>query len=135
MMGPSGSGMRKYVFTLKELDEYVTHDQQVEDSTDGPVVLVNIFHVDPSEIEDLVEKWGDIIRTYKSVPGFISAQFHRGVGGSGTLLNYAVWENIASYRAAYQDPAFREMIAGYPAGAIATPHLFRKEPIANVCVA
>ena len=44
------------MFTLKELDEYVTHDQQVEDSTDGPVVLVTIFHVDPSEIEDLGEK-------------------------------------------------------------------------------
>ena len=68
------------------------------------------------------------------MPGFISAQFHRGVGGGGTLLNYAVGENIASCRAACQDPAFRHMIAGCPAGAIATPHLLRKEPIAEVCV-
>lgn len=122
-------------FTLKELDQYVTHDEQVKDPAEGPVVLVNIFHVDPAEMDDLVSRWGDIIRTYKSAPGFISAQFHRGTGGSGTLLNYAVWESIAHYAACYNDPAFREMIADYPAGAVATPHLFRKEAIEDVCVA
>lgn len=122
-------------FTLKELDQHVTHDEQVKDPAEGPVVLVNIFHVDPADMEDLVSRWGDIIRTYKSAPGFISAQFHRGTGGSGTLLNYAVWESVAHYAACYNDPAFREMITDYPSGAVATPHLFRKEAIKDVCVA
>lgn len=122
------------MFSLKEIDEYVTHDQQVEEQSEGPVVLVNIFHVKPEEGDELIATWGNIIRQFKSSPGFISAQFHRGTAGSGTFLNYAVWESVAHYRAAYTDPAFRSRLPGYPDGAVATPHLFEKVAIPNVCV-
>ena len=123
------------MFTIGELDKHVTHDQQTEDDTDGPVVLVNVFHVKPDEGADLIALWGDIIRQFKNQPGYISAQFHQGIAGSGTLLNYSVWESTAHYRAVYNDPAFRSKLPGYPDGAVATPHLFRKVAIAGVCVA
>ena len=72
------------MFTISELDTHVTHDQQTDDDTDGPVVLVNIFHVEPGEGDDLTALWGDIIRQFKNQPGYISAQFHRGIAGSDT---------------------------------------------------
>lgn len=123
------------MFTIGQLDEHVTHDQQVEDTGEGPVVLVNIFHVAPEDGDDLAATWAAIIRRFKSSPGYISAQFHRGTAGSGTFLNYSVWESVAHYRAAYTDPAFRAELPGYPDGAVATPHLFRKVALPGVCVA
>lgn len=121
------------MFTVEELDQHVTHDQQIDDTTEGPVVLVNIFHVDPRDGDDLTEIWAGILRRFKSSPGWISAQFHRGTAGSGTFLNYSVWESVADYRAAYTDPAFREMLPRYPDGAVATPHLFTKVAVGGVC--
>ena len=123
------------MFSIQQLDQHVTHDQQVQEENSGPVVLVNIFHVKPEEADQLIKVWGDILRTFRSAPGFLSAQFHQGTAGSGTVLNYAVWESAAYYRAAYEDPTFRSKLPGYPDGAVATPHLFRKVAIENICVA
>lgn len=123
------------MLNVGELDQFVAHQDQLNDDNQGPVVLVNIFHVTPEQGDNLLTVWGDILRTSKSQPGFISAQFHRGVAGSGTFLNYAVWESIAYYRAAYENPAFRQQLPAYPDGTVATPHLFRKVAIDNVCVA
>ena len=123
------------MLNVQELDQFVAHQDQLTDDHQGPVVLVNIFHVTPKEGDNLVAVWGDILRTFKSQPGFISAQFHRGTAGSGTFLNYTVWESITHYRAAYENPAFRQRLPAYPEGTVATPHLFRKVAIDNVCVA
>ena len=30
---------------------------------------------------------------FKEQPGFISTQLHKGIGGSATFINYAVWES------------------------------------------
>lgn len=123
------------MLTVHELDQHVTHDQQVQDPTDGPVVLVNIFHVDPKDADELEGTWSAILRRFKSSPGWISAQFHRGTAGSGTFLNYSVWESTAHYRAAFTNPDFRSMLPGYPDSAVATPHLFTKVAVEGVCVA
>ena len=123
------------MLTIQELDQHVTHDQQVADSTPGPVVLVNILHVHPDDADQLEATWGDILRRFKSSPGWISAQFHRGAAGSGTFLNYSVWESTAHYRAAFTDPEFRSMLPGYPDGTVATPHLFTRAAVEGVCVA
>ena len=98
-------------------------------------MLVNIFHVDPEHGDDLVEVWGDLLRRFKSQPGFVSAQFHRGTAGSGTFLNYAIWESTAAYRDAYADPRFRQLLKDYPPETVATPHLFTKLAVPGVCTA
>ena len=123
------------MLTVNELDPFVSHQDQLSDDSQEPAVLVNIFHVNPEHGDTMVAVWGDILRTFRSLPGFISAQFHRGTAGSGTFLNYSVWESVAHYRAAYENPKFRKMLVGYPEGSVATPHLFRKIAIENVCVA
>ncbi|AUD00996.1 antibiotic biosynthesis monooxygenase family protein [Spirosoma pollinicola] len=123
------------MLNVQELDQFVAHQDQLKDDNQGPVVLVNIFHVAPEKGDDLLAVWANILQTFKSQSGFISAQFHRGTAGSGTFLNYAVWESTAAYRAAYENPAFRERLPAYPEWTTATPHLFRKVAIENVCVA
>ena len=123
------------MFTIGELDEHVTHDQQTQDDVDGPVVLVNDFHVEPEQGDDLTAPWGDLIRQFKDQPGYLSAQLHRGTAGSGTFLNHSVRESTAHHRAAYDDPDFRSKLPGHPEGTVATPHLLRRVAIAGVCVA
>lgn len=120
---------------IEELDAHVTHQEQLQDDSDTPVVLVNIFHVDPERADDLQAVWGDVLRRFKGGPGFISAQLHRGTSGSGTFLVYSIWESAASYRAVFEDPAFRGAIGDYPDGSVATPHLFHRVAVKDVCLA
>lgn len=119
---------------IEQLDANVSHDDQIADASEGPVTLVNIFHVSPGDADAFVEMWGDVVREFKSSPGYISAQFHRGTAGSTTFLNYSVWESVGAYRGAFNNPTFRARIKDYPDSTVATPHLFRKEAIADVCV-
>ena len=120
---------------IEELDAHVTHDEQMRDDSAMPVVLVNIFHVDPAEADDLEGVWGEVLRSFKGGPGFISAQLHRGTSGSGTFLVHSVWETAASYRKVFENPAFREAIKAYPEGSVATPHLFHRVAVKDVCLA
>ncbi len=123
------------MFEVKPLDEFVTHEDQMEDEDPGPVVLVNIFHLEPEKADEFLAVWGGIIRGFKSQPGFISVQLHRGTAGSGTFLVYSVWESVGHYRAVMTNPDFQGELPAYPDGTVATPHLFRKVAVENVCVA
>jgi heme-degrading monooxygenase HmoA len=71
----------------------------------------------------------------KRRPGFISTQLHRAVGESPTYLNYAVWESTAHFRQAFTNPEFQSKRARYPPSAVASPHLFRKIAVPDICVA
>jgi heme-degrading monooxygenase HmoA len=79
--------------------------------------------------------WRDDVAYFKQQPGYISAQLHRGIGGSSAFLNIAVWESVAHVRGAFGAPEFRARLAQYPANAVAAPHLFRKVAVPNMCVA
>jgi quinol monooxygenase YgiN len=126
---------RNPVLSLEPMDQYVSHETQLADDRTGPVVLVNVFHVPPDRGDELADFWAGILRRFKDQPGFISAQFHRGTAGSGTFLNYAVWESTAHYRAAFGNPEFQALLDGYPEGTVATPHLFAKVAVPDVCIA
>ena len=115
----------------QELDDYVSHDDQFNDPSPAPVVLVNVFHVAPDQAEAFIAAWADDARYFKTRPGFISAQLHRGTAGSCTFLNYAVWESVALYHAAFTP----ELKAAYPDGTVALPHLFRRVAVPGICVA
>lgn len=71
----------------------------------------------------------------KGQSGFISSQLDGGIAGSGTLLNYAVWQSVAHFRAALANPEFQARLAYYPDTATVSPHLFRKMEVETVCVA
>ena len=79
---------------MKPLDPAFPIQQQL--GTDaGPVVLVNVFTVDPSDREALVDAWKNDAQWMKRQPGYISTQLHAAVGESSMYLNYAVWDSVA----------------------------------------
>lgn len=101
----------------------------------SPVVLVNLFTLVAADEPALLEAWEDDALFMKRQPGFISTQLHRAIGESVTYLNYAVWESTAAFAAAFSHPEFVSKLSGYPASVVATPHLFQKVAVPNVCVA
>lgn len=70
----------------------------------------------------------------KQQPGFISAQLHRGIAGSSTFINYAVWESTSQFKQAPSNPQFQAKMSDYPVSVMASPHLFKKIPVPGICV-
>ena len=112
-------------------DKVSVTDQFGEDA--APVVLVNVFTVDRAEADRLEAAWTEDAKFMRRQPGFISTQLHRGVGESSTYLNYAVWESVAAFKAAFEQPDFRAHLSSYPDSTITRPHLFRKVEVPGVC--
>ena len=119
---------------MVEMDEVVTLRQQLGQEV-GPVMLINKFSVSPEEVEAFLRAWAEDAAFFKRQPGFISTQLHRGIGGSCTFLNYAVWESVALFREALSRPEFQEALKNYPPSAVGSPHLFEKVAVPDICVA
>jgi quinol monooxygenase YgiN len=118
---------------LAEMDDRVRLADQLAEEV-GPVILINTFQVAPEEVDALLEAWAADAAHLKQRPGFISAQLHRGIGGSGVFLNHAVWESVAAFRDAFGDPQFQATFARYPDSTVASPHLFQKVAVPGICV-
>lgn len=116
-----------------EMDEKVTLFAQLEDQG-GPVVLINKFNVDPGQVDQLIQAWAADAAVMQRLPGYISTQLHRGIGGSCVFLNYAVWESPRHFKQAFNNPEFQSQLAHYPSSAVASPHLFRKVAVSGICV-
>ena len=119
---------------LRELNGDTTLAQQLQVTEDGPVVLINVFTVDASEEDALLEAWKHDADFMREQPGYISTQMHKGIGGSPTFVNYAVWENVESFRNAFQNTEFQKRIGQYPPSSVASPHLFTKMTVPGHCV-
>ncbi len=117
---------------IKALDETFPIQQQLG-VEQGPIVLVNLFEVDAADEPQLMQAWEADANWMKRQPGYISTQLHRAVGASRLYLNYAVWESVAHFRAAFAHPDFRAALSHYPSSAVASPHLFQKLAVANLC--
>lgn len=117
-----------------EMNPTISLASQLEDEG-GPVILINTFVVPTEEAEKLLEVWTMDAAVMKRQPGFISTQLHRGIAGSGTFLNYAVWQSTAHFRAAFSNPEFQAQLGAYPDGATVSPHLFRKVEVPGICLA
>ena len=118
----------------EELDKLTTLADQM-DANEGPIVLLNVFTIDPEDEADLLKSWASDASFLKKQPGYISTQLHKGLAGSGTYVNYAIWESTETFKAAFTQPEFQKYFDDYPDSAIARPHLFRKLAIANHCTA
>lgn len=119
---------------LAEMDQNVTYIEQLQQES-GPVSLINKFTVAPEDADRLLEAWAEDAAYMKAQPGFISTQLYRGVAGSSTLVNIAVWESAGALAAAFSSPEFRARSASYPDSVVATPHVFEKVAVQGVCVA
>jgi len=118
---------------FENLDAVVTLADQMQ-SNEGPIVLINLFTVDAADEDALLKAWAHDADFMKAQPGYISTQLHKGIAGSSTFINYAVWQDVESFRNAFTHPEFQRRIADYPASAVAKPHLFKKLAVANHCV-
>lgn len=119
---------------IKPLDPDFSIEQQLGVDT-GPVVLINLFTVDSDDQAALVEAWKADALWMKKQPGYISTQLHKAVGESSMYLNYAVWDSVADFRAAFTNPEFENALSHYPSSAVTAPHLFEKIAVPNCCVA
>lgn len=119
---------------VKPLDPNFPIQQQM--GTDaGPVVLVNVFTVDPGDQDELIEAWRNDALWMKKQPGYISTQLHKAIGESSMYLNYAIWDSVADFRTAFSNPEFQNALSHYPSSAVTAPHLFEKIAVPNCCTA
>ena len=118
---------------LKPLDESVPIFQQINTDV-SPVILVNIFHVAEADIPALMKACEADANWMKKQPGYISTQLHQGIAGSNAFMNYALWESVAHFRAAFTHPEFTDALSHYPSSAVASPHLFTRLTVPNLCV-
>ncbi len=119
---------------LRPMDPAFPLERQLGNDV-SPVVLVNIFTLAKDDEKAFLEVWKDDADFMKRQPGFISTQLHRAVGESPTYLNYAVWESMADFRAAFTHPEFVAKLSAYPSSAVAIPHLFQKAAVPGICLA
>ena len=122
------------MLNLRPLDPACPIDQQLQGKAE-PVVLVNLFTVAATDTPALMSAWEKDALWMKQQPGFLSTQLHRAIGSSHMFLNYAVWESVDSFRAAFTHPDFVSALAAYPSSAVAQPHLFVKVAVPNLCAA
>jgi heme-degrading monooxygenase HmoA len=119
---------------FKEMNDQVGLADQLQSREDGSVVLINVFTIDTADEEALLAAWAHDAEFMRAQPGYISTQMHKAIGGSGTFVNYAVWESVESFRSAFSNPEFQRRIGDYPQSAIASPHLFKKIAVPGFCV-
>lgn len=120
--------MAKFV----EMDEIVTLSKQLEENV-GPVILINKFDVKPEEAEQFLKAWAGDAAYFKSQLGFISAQLHRGIGGSGVFVNYAVWESSTQLKKALNNIDLEAVLSDYPPSTVVSPHIFKKVAVPGIC--
>lgn len=119
---------------FRELDSSVSFQAQLGAAT-GPIVLANVMNSPADQVDQLVQVWAADAAFMRAQPGFISTQLHRGVAGSGALLNLAIWESAAHLRAAFFTDQFQRHLAGYPASATVAPHVFERIAVPGICLA
>jgi heme-degrading monooxygenase HmoA len=118
--------------TFKPLDESCPIHQQLGEDV-SPVVLVNIFNVAPEDVDALTKAWEEDANWMKRQPGYISTQLHRSIGASCVFMNYAVWESVSHFKDAFGHPDFKAAMGAYPSSTVASPHLFEKVAVPNLC--
>ena len=128
---PEGSHhMLKHV----EMDPSLPMRAQYGDTSGAPVILINLFDVDPKDSAAFTQAWTKDAEFFRAQPGYISAQLHHGIGNSRLWLNYAVFENVPDFAATNDQPQFGPLRAGYPDSATSRPALFRCVAIPGICV-
>jgi quinol monooxygenase YgiN len=89
------------------------------------VTLINVFTVDPSRQDELVKLLGDATdQVMRHMPGFVSANIHRGLDGRH-VANYAQWASPEAMEAMLANPAAQHHMHAAAAMAQFSPGLYR----------
>ena len=75
------------------------------DKANKLVTLINVFTVEPSKQQQLVDILISATETsMRHLPGFISANIHRSLDGT-KVANYAQWRSVEDFEAMQKNPA------------------------------
>lgn len=118
---------------IVETDDRVPLSTQLEQDV-GAVVVMNKFNVGPDEIKEFLKVYEETTNYFKQQPGFISAQLHRGIGGSTTFVNYVVWESADHFKHAFSNQDFKSNMANVLPNTVMSPHIYKKVAIPGICV-
>ncbi len=119
---------------FRDLDPSVGFRDQLQ-ARSGPIVLANVMNVPPAELDEQTKVWAADAAFMRAQAGFISTQLHRGIAGSGALLNIAVWESAAALRAAFFSEEFQRQLAAYSPAVTVAPHIFERVAVPGICIA
>jgi heme-degrading monooxygenase HmoA len=119
---------------IREMHARVNDLQQLSED-DGPVLLVNQFTMSDEDAEQFLAVWAEDAAFMKQQPGFISTQFHRGLGAGATFMNVAIWESAKALGNAFRSRAFQERAGRYPDSAVAVPQVYRRVAVTGICTA
>ena len=73
-------------------------------TTPGLMTLINVFTVAPDKQDELIRLLTEATaQTMKRLPGFVSANIHKGVDGT-TVVNYAQWRSREDFEAMRGNP-------------------------------
>jgi heme-degrading monooxygenase HmoA len=125
---------RRSLVKLIEMDENVKFSMQMEEANVAPVILINKFNLKAEDVDEFLRAWTASAAIMKRQPGFISAQLHRGIGGSSVFINYAIWESTEHFKKAVNNSEFQSSLEELPASTVASPHLFKKVAVPGICV-
>ena len=103
-----------------------------EEKNVSSVILINKFNVKPEEVDQFLQAWASYAAYFKSQPGCISVQLHRGIGGSCVFINYAVWESTELFKNAVKNAGSQSRLEKYPPSVVASPHLFKKVAVPGI---
>jgi quinol monooxygenase YgiN len=118
---------------LVEMDEKIAISKQMEEDR-GPVILINKFNVNQEDVDRFLKAWTSYAAVLRQQPGFISAQLHRDIAGSGTFVNYGLWESTTHLKKALNNIDIQARLLEYPASMVVSPHLFKKVAVPGICV-
>ena len=98
-------------------------DPPIDAEIDAPVVLINVFKVQPEKQDALIEMLAAMTRAQVGLPGFVSATLHRGLNGK-TVANHAVWRSVEDWKAMTRDPGVAAAMSPIMAIATFEPNLY-----------
>lgn len=93
------------------------------DTDTAPVVLINVFKVQPDRQNALLDMLAAMTRAQAGLPGFVSATLHRGLNGK-TVANHAVWRSVDDWKAMTRNPAVAAAMSPIMAIATFEPNLY-----------
>ena len=91
---------------LVEMDYNIKFSSQLEEDV-GPIVFVNKFTVNPEDFDEFLKAWEADATYFKSQPGLISSQLHKGIGASGSSLTMQFGNQLHNLRTLLTTLTFR----------------------------
>jgi heme-degrading monooxygenase HmoA len=93
----------------------------------GPVTFVNVFEIDPKDIDEFLDGWRERANFMRTQPGFRSFRLLRALSPDSRfqLVNVAEWESAEAIAAARAKPEFQASVRGVSHEVKANPSLYQ----------